>query len=199
MDKNKIVLASASPRRRELMSQVGIKFDVMPSNISEESLHGETAEEYVLRLSVEKASEVAVRITDKNVKWIIGSDTIVLSEGKILGKPIDDNDAIYMLNMLSGKKHSVVTGYCIYNVLTDEVIKRSVETVVTFKKLNSDEIFGYVDSGESMDKAGAYAIQGLGAFMVESIDGSYTNVVGLPICQIVNDLKLAGAVRLFSK
>ena len=142
---------------------------------------------------------MATRITDKDVKWVIGSDTVVLSEGKILGKPVDDNDAIDMLNMLSGRKHSVITGYCIYDISTDDVIKRSVETIVTFKKLNSDEIFGYVDSGEPMDKAGAYAIQGLGSFMVESIDGSYTNVVGLPICQIVNDLKLAGAARLFSK
>lgn len=199
MSKAKLVLASASPRRRELLMQVGLKFDVIPSDVPEGPIHGETPEEHVIRLSVDKAREVAGRFSGSDERWIIGSDTIVLSEGKVLGKPEDDREAVQMLNMLSGRTHSVITGYCIHNSLTGAEIKRSVETVVTFKKLKNEEIIGYVESGEPMDKAGAYAIQGLGSFMVEGIEGSYTNVVGLPVCQIVNDLEMAGAVRLFSK
>lgn len=198
MNKAKLVLASASPRRRELLEQVGLVFEVIPSNVPEEPIHGETPEEHVVRLSVEKAREVARRY-DNEERWIIGSDTIVLSDGKVLGKPQDDKEAARMLSMLSGRKHRVITGYCILNTLTGAEIKRSVETKVIFKKLKNEEIIGYVESGEPMDKAGAYAIQGLGSFMVEGIEGSYSNVVGLPVCQIVDDLEMAGAVRLFSK
>ena len=199
MNKTRLVLASASPRRRELLEQVGLEFDVIPSNVPEEPIHGETPEEHVVRLSVDKAREVAKRFTGSDERWIIGSDTIVLSEGKVLGKPENDKDAVRMLNMLSGREHCVITGYCIHNSATGAELKRSVETIVTFKKLKNEEIIGYVRSGEPMDKAGAYAIQGLGSFMVEGIRGSYSNVVGLPVCQIVNDLEMTGAGRLFSK
>ncbi|MDH3976673.1 MAG: Maf family protein [Deltaproteobacteria bacterium] len=199
MTRVKLVLASASPRRRELLMQVGLEFDVVPSNVPEEPIHGETPEEHVIRLSVDKAREVGRRCSHGEECWIIGSDTIVLSDGKVFGKPEDDREAARMLSMLSGRKHRVITGYCILNSLTGAEIKRSVETVVFFKKLRPREIVGYVESGEPMDKAGGYAIQGIGSFMVERIEGSYSNVVGLPVCQIVNDLEMAGAVSLFSK
>lgn len=196
---SKLVLASASPRRRELLEQVGLKFEIIPSHVPEVPVHGETPEEHVIRLSVDKAMEVARKFSRHDDRWIIGSDTIVLLDGKVLGKPEDDKEAVRMLNMLSGRQHRVITGYCILSTLTGAEIKRSVETAVSFKKLKNEEIIGYIESGEPMDKAGAYAIQGLGSFMVESIEGSYSNVVGLPVCQIINDLEMAGAIKLFSK
>ncbi len=195
MTRNNIVLASASPRRSELLSQVGIEFEVVPSNIPEEPLDGETPDEHVMRLSFEKASEVLGRVGDG--KWVIGSDTVVIIDDEILGKPEDRADARRMLKKLSGREHRVVTGYSIINSSSGKEIKKSVGTVVKFKTLTDDEIKGYVDSGEPMDKAGAYAIQGLGSFMVEGIIGSYSNVVGLPVCQIVDDLEGVGAVKLF--
>ena len=197
MTSSKIILASASPRRSELLSQVGIKFDIVPSNIPEDPLDGETPAEHVTRLASQKASEVAGK--SEPGKWVIGSDTVVIIDGEILGKPLDERHAITMLRKLSGREHKVVTGYSIINSSGGEETKRAVETTVKFKVLTDDEIKGYVDSGEPMDKAGAYAIQGLGSFMVEGIIGSYSNVVGLPVCQIVNDLEALGAVKLFSK
>ncbi len=191
----KIVLASASPRRSELLSQVGIEFEIIPSNIPEEPLDGETPAEHVMRLASQKASEVAGRVGTG--KWVIGSDTVVIIDGEILEKPEDHMDAIGMLKKLSGREHKVITGYSIINSSSGEEVKRAVETAVKFKELTDNEIEGYVHSGEPMDKAGAYAIQGLGSFMVEGIIGSYSNVVGLPVCQIVNDLEALGAVKLF--
>ena len=195
MTRNTIVLASASPRRSELLSQVGIEFEVIPSNIPEEPLDGETPSEHVIRLAFQKASEVLRRVGDG--KWVIGSDTVVIIDDEILGKPEDRADARRMLKKLSGREHRVITGYSIINSSSLSEVKKAVETVVKFKRLTDDEIKGYVDSGEPMDKAGAYAIQGLGSFMVEGIVGSYSNVVGLPVCQIVNDLEEVGAIKLF--
>ena len=195
MSSHKIVLASASPRRSELLSRVGIEFEVIPSNIPEEPLHGETPSEHVMRLAFQKASEVAGMAGEG--RWVIGSDTVVIIDGEILGKPEDRADAMSMLKKLSGREHKVVTGYSILNISSGKEVKRAVETAVKFKDLADNEIEGYVDSGEPMDKAGAYAIQGLGSFMVEGIVGSYSNVVGLPVCQIVNDLERVGAIRLF--
>ena len=195
MSSSNIVLASASPRRSELLSQVGITFEVIPSHIPEEPLDGETPAEHVTRLASQKASEVAGRVGAD--KWVIGSDTVVIVDGEILEKPVDESDAMFMLKKLSGREHKVITGYAIINSSGGEETKRAVETAVKFKELTDSEIEGYVDSGEPMDKAGAYAIQGLGSFMVEGIVGSYSNVVGLPVCQIVNDLEEVGAVRLF--
>ena len=193
----KIVLASASPRRQELLSSVGIRFTVEPSNVDEEPIVDESPQEHVSRLASAKAREVAGRVNQTDEVWVLGADTIVIIDGELLGKPEGRVEALHMLKKLSGRTHKVITGYSIYNPSKDEEIKRAVETTVKFKDLTDDEITGYVASGEPMDKAGAYAIQGLGAFMVEEIKGSYSNVVGLPICQVVNDLEEAGAVRLF--
>jgi len=192
-----LVLASASPRRKELLASVGIEVEVMPSDVPEEPLHGETPEEHVLRLARDKATEIAGRLGDGDERWVVAADTLVISGGKLLGKPVDEDDARSMLGRLSGCEHSVMTGYSIFNTRRGEVLSRAVETKVRFKGLSEEEIEGYVASGEPVDKAGAYAIQGLGGFMVESIDGSYSNVVGLPICQLVQDLEKEGALRLF--
>lgn len=192
-----LVLASASPRRKELLASVGIEVDVMPSDVPEEPLRGETPEQHVLRLARDKASEIASRLGVGDERWVVAADTLVISGGKLLGKPADEDEAYIMLGQLSGCEHSVMTGYSIFNTVRGELVSRAVETMVRFKGLSEDEIKAYVASGEPMDKAGAYAIQGLGAFMVESINGSYSNVVGLPICQLVQDLEEVGALSLF--
>lgn len=193
----RIILASASPRRQELLSSVGIVFLVRPSDIDEDPLDDESPKDHVLRLASAKARAVAQGVNKRDETWVLGADTIVTLDKELMGKPMDREDAFDMLRKLSGHEHKVITGYSIYNSSTGEEIKRAVETSVKFKKLTGDEIRGYVASGEPMDKAGAYAVQGLGAFMVEEINGSYSNVVGLPLCQVVDDLEKVGAVRLF--
>ncbi len=193
---NDIVLASASPRRRELLERVGIRFRVVPSAISEEELPGESPEAHVLRLSREKALEIAGR-ADIPGRWFIGSDTIVLRDGAILGKPVDEAEAAAMLRSLSGREHRVLSGYAVHDRVTGTTHADVVTTRVRFKPLTAAEIAGYIATGEPMDKAGAYAIQGIGVFMVEAIAGSYTNVVGLPLCEVVATLERLGAVRLF--
>ena len=191
-----IVLASGSPRRKEMLTRLGIEITVIPSNVNEDELPGETPEEHVVRLSIDKAKEVSER-EDVTGRWFIGSDTIVLQNGKILGKPADDTDAAIMLRTLSGSSHQVLSGYAIFDRQTDELVADVVSTSVTFRELTASEIAGYIASGEPMDKAGSYAIQGIGGVFVESIDGSYNNVVGMPLCQVVQVLKRLGAVKLF--
>ncbi|WP_316347566.1 Maf family protein [Desulfuromonas acetoxidans] len=196
-DTSNIVLASASPRRRELLAGLGIDFQVVPSQIDEDRLEGESAEEFVRRLSRDKALDVANR-SDIDGRWFIGSDTIVVCDQQILGKPTDHDDARRMLQMLSGRSHQVMSAYTIHDRETEEDIVRCEITEVWFRPLTGREIEGYIASGEPADKAGSYAIQGLGAFMVTAIHGSYTSVVGLPLSQIVSDLIQLGAVALFA-
>jgi septum formation protein len=191
-----IVLASASPRRRELLQSVGIAFAVVPSRAPEEVLPGETPEAHVVRLSKEKAREVAGRPGVPG-RWFVGSDTIVLRDEAILGKPRSDADAAAMLRSLSGRSHRVLSGYAVFDRQTGAAVAGVVSTKVRFKELTEQEIAGYIATGEPHDKAGAYAIQGIGAFMVLAIEGSYTNVVGLPLCEVVEVLERLGAVRLF--
>nr|WP_320049013.1 Maf family protein [uncultured Desulfuromonas sp.] len=192
-----IVLASASPRRRELLAGLGIRFQVVPSQIDEDRLDGEPAEAFVRRLSRDKALDVANR-PDIAGRWFIGSDTIVVCDEQILGKPVDHDDARRMLQLLSGRNHQVMSAYTIHDRDTEEDIVRCETTEVWFRPLTGREIEGYIASGEPADKAGSYAIQGLGAFMVTAIHGSYTSVVGLPLSQIVSDLIQLGAVKLFA-
>jgi len=188
----KIVLASASPRRVELLSSAGIEFEVIPGDVSEEILTGETPEDYVERLARAKAEDVA-RKTDGC--FFIGADTIVLCDGEIMGKPEDSADAERMLNKLSGIPHEVITGFAIYDKERDGVIADTVRTRVYFKQLSDEEIRAYIATGCPFDKAGAYAIQGGAAHMVEKIEGSYTNVVGLPLCEVVETLRRMGAIE----
>ncbi len=188
---DKIILASASPRRKELLEQIGLEFQVVPSQAAEEELPGETPAEHVVRLSIDKASEVANR-KDVAGRWFIGSDTIVLSDNKILGKPRNQTHAAEMLRQLSGRKHQVLSGYAILDRQTGKQISESVSTNVWFRDLTEAEINNYIASGEPADKAGAYAIQGLGVCFVAKIEGSYSNVVGLPLCKLTLALKELG-------
>ena len=193
-----IVLASGSPRRKVMLENLGIDFVVIPSNAVEEELPGETPKEHVVRLSIDKAKEVAER-EEVNGRWFIGSDTIVLQDDKILGKPANETEAAAMLKSLSGNNHQVLSGYAIIDREEMEVVADVVSTDVRFRELTDSEIAGYIASGEPMDKAGAYAIQGMGGVFVESIDGSYNNVVGMPLCQVVEVLKRMGAIALFKQ
>jgi len=188
----KIVLASASPRRVELLSSAGIEFEVIPGDVSEDILTGETPEDYVERLARAKAEDVA-RKTDG--RFFIGADTIVLCDGEIMGKPEDSADAERMLNKLSGIPHEVITGFAVYDKERDGVIADTVRTRVYFKQLSDEEIRAYIATGCPFDKAGAYAIQGGAAHMVEKIEGSYTNVVGLPLCEVVETLRRMGEIE----
>lgn len=192
---DQLILASASPRRRELLQQIGLKFQVIPSRVEEHVLDGETPEEHVVRLSLDKATEVANR---KNIagRWFIGSDTIVLCDGQILGKPEDEDEAAMMLKKLSGREHRVLSGYAVIDRLTGEQRTEAVSTKVWFRQLTEAEITGYIATGEPADKAGAYAIQGLGICFVARIEGSYTNVVGLPLCKLTLAMKELGVPLL---
>ena len=190
MDTN-IILASASPRRRELLEQIGLSFQIIPSLVEEKELPGESPDAHVVRLSLEKASEVAVR--DKTTaRWIIGSDTIVLCDNRILGKPADAIQATSMLRLLSGREHRVLSGFAVIDKESGQQRAEAVSTKVKFRQLTDEEIARYIATGEPMDKAGAYAIQGLGVCFVAGIEGSYTNVVGLPLCRLTLALKELG-------
>ena len=188
---NKIVLASASPRRMELLASAGIDFDVFAGNASEDILPGEGPLDHVLRLARDKALEVAARIDGR---FFIGADTIVLCDGEIMGKPKDAADAERMLRKLSGVSHAVITGFAVYDKARDGLLSDAATTRVYFKHLRDEEIRDYIATGCPFDKAGAYAIQGGAAHMVERIEGSYTNVVGLPLCEVVEALRKIGAL-----
>ncbi|MDT8419269.1 MAG: Maf family protein [Desulfuromonadales bacterium] len=186
-----IILASASPRRKQLLEQIGLEFQVIPSRAEEFILEKESPEEHVIRLSLDKAHEVARR-DGVDGRWVIGSDTIVLCAGQILGKPADEQHAAEMLRMLSGREHRVLSGYAILDLKTGKQRAEAVSTNVRFRELTDREIARYIASGEPADKAGAYAIQGLGVCFVAEISGSYTNVVGLPLCRLTLALKELG-------
>ena len=189
---NLIILASVSPRRKYLLEQVGLKFNVIPSNFNEASVSIMKPESYVKKLAKEKAFEIANKYPDK---WVIGADTVVVIDNDILGKPDSKEDAYLMLKKLSGKTHQVLTGYCICCKSLNKIIINTAITDVTFKKLTNEEINWYLSTEESLDKAGAYAIQGVGTFLIRQINGSYTNVVGLPVCEVIEHLIEEGVVR----
>lgn len=191
--KGELILASKSPRRRYLLSQAGLKFKVVPSDFDEESVVLEDPAEYCKTLSRSKAEDVARRFPDS---WVIGADTIVLIDGRVLGKPADQAAARSMLKHLSGQTHQVYTGFTICSPNCDDSFTDVVSTDVTFKVLSDDEIEWYIHTDEPFDKAGAYAIQGLGTFLVKRVNGSYTNVVGLPVCEVVEYLIARGVVRI---
>lgn len=178
----RIILASGSPRRRELLGNLGLKFDIMVDNSDEKFFAGEHPKDTVMRLALQKAQNVADKIEDAAI--VIGADTVVSIDGKILGKPKDEEEAGLMLKQLSGRKHTVYTGVAAVNNATGFKVNEFEATDVKFRELSEDEINSYVKSGEPMDKAGAYGIQNLGALLVEGIDGDYFNVVGLPICRL---------------
>ena len=190
-----LILASASPRRQELLRLAGISVEVIPSHADERFRSGEKPERHVIRLAREKAHEVAGRNPNR---CVLGADTVVVVDGKVLGKPEDPKEAEEMLRFLSDREHRVITGYCLLNSTLENRKEGFVTTRVRFKPLSSEEIRWYIATEEPFDKAGAYAIQGRGAFMIREIFGSYTNVVGLPLCEVIEALKETGAVELFS-
>ena len=179
-----LVLASASPRRQELLRNAGIPFDVQPAHIPEDPLPGEGARECAERLAREKALAVAEQ---RPTAIVLGADTVVVIDGQILGKPTDSADAARMLRMLSGREHQVITGVCL--VAGGQWSVASEITAVTMSEISEQEIAGYVSGGEPMDKAGAYAIQGIASGWILRIEGDYSNVVGLPVALVYRMLR----------
>lgn len=177
----RIVLASGSPRRREIMEKYNIDLIVEKSNVDENINRGETPEQISMSLSLIKALDVSNRFP-KDI--VIGADTIVVVDGKILGKPKGKEDAYDMLNMLSGRIHEVITGVALIKADMNIKIIDYEKTRVKFRKLTDDMIYRYIGTNEPFDKAGAYAIQGVGQILVENIDGCFFNVVGLPLTKI---------------
>ena len=173
----RLVLASASPRRMELLRAAGYAFDVVPAGVDERRLPSEIASDYVARLAEAKVAAVMSAATRD--RQILGADTVVVVDGRVLGKPADNDDAADMLRLLSGRAHDVLTGVALR--LGDRSVRAVERTIVHFDTLTDEQIRWYVASGEPRDKAGAYAVQGLGSRFVFRIEGSYSNVVGLPI------------------
>ena len=177
------VLASKSPRREELLKNIGINAKIVPANVNEGAFKNLPAEKMVTELSMLKAGDVARNYDSDTI--VIGADTCVVINGEILGKPADAGDAKRMLTALSGNTHEVLTGYCVVNCKDGVSVAKCEKTLVTFRKLTEEEIDAYIGTGEPMDKAGAYGIQQMGSKFVEKIEGDYFNVVGLPVCALV--------------
>ncbi len=181
-----LILASTSPRRREILASMGLEFTVSGVEIDESRLGNETAEHMVLRLAAAKAAAAKVAQSHR----VIGADTAVVLDGEVLGKPRDQNDAVAMLLSLSGRRHRVLTGVALGG--PDGVESSLSSTDVIFREISRDEALAYWQSGEPRDKAGAYGIQGLGGAFVEAIEGSYSGVVGLPVYETAELLRNAG-------
>lgn len=180
----KVILASASPRRRELMSTLFCEYEVIPSTVEEIIPENTTPDIVAQKLAILKAEDVAAQHPEA---MVIGSDTVVEVDGKILGKPCDQDEAFAMLKKLSGRTHLVHTGLCVVRGGQTEALVETTE--VTFAELSDEEIFAYVKTGEPMDKAGAYGIQGIGARFVLSIKGDFYTVMGFPIAKLYQMLK----------
>ena len=185
-----LILASKSPRRKKLLEQIGLTFKTIPAEIDENALpDGTPPDEYVKILSLRKAEKIAAAVETPSI--ILGSDTIVVLDGKILNKPIDPKDAFRMLNTLSGNTHTVYTGIALIDTGNSKVISDYKETKVTFRQLDEEEIWAYIDTGSPLDKAGAYGIQDdFGAVFVSHIEGCYYNIVGLPLEKLYENLKM---------
>jgi septum formation protein len=187
--KRTIILASSSPRRKELLEKIGISFTVDPSDYPEDLNSDLSPEELAKSISRGKAQAVAKKYKDA---IIIAADTFGILNGKILGKPHTPSEAEAMLQLISGKSHQVITGLTVIDSARQKSVTRTIETQVYIKKLSPEQISLYVKTGEPLDKAGAYAIQGLGSIIVEKIAGDYYNVVGLPLCALAESLKEFG-------
>jgi septum formation protein len=189
-----IILASKSPRRCELLQSAGIRFTIIPADIPEDVRPGEDYRQFPVRIARDKARAVA---KDYPEAWVLGADTIVVAGEEILGKPADVADGKRMLRLLSGKRHKVITGFALVQAASGREICDKACTEVEFKTLTDLEIDWYLRTGEPFDKAGAYAIQGIGAFFIRNISGSYTNVVGLPLCEVVQVLLELGLIEIW--
>jgi septum formation protein len=185
----KIILASASPRRRELLESIGLSFEVRPSSVPELPEAGEDVDTYVRRLARAKAEEIASASPDA---WVIAADTVVYIGAELLEKPGSREDAIRMLERICGERHTVYTGLTLKHSASGYSETTVTTSEVWMLPLSRPEIEWYVDTGEPMDKAGAYAVQGIGAMFIERINGNYTNVVGLPLAALFEMMKKAG-------
>ena len=191
-----IILASASPRRKEILENTNIKFDIISSSIEELILGGESPCQMVLRLAFEKGIDIASK---HKSDLVISADTIVVLDDNVLGKPKDEEEARQMISNLSGRTHQVITGISLINLENNKKIIDYVVSNVKFKKLSKDDINDYIKTKESLDKAGAYGIQGYGAILVEEIQGDYFNIVGLPISKLSDLLKIHFNINLFTE
>ncbi len=180
------VLGSGSPRRKFLLEGLGLSFDIVVSDVDETPLPGELPQPHTLRLAKAKAEAVSRLHPDA---LTLGSDTTVIVDGQILGKPVDQEDAVRMLTMISGRWHTVVTAFALVCLDRDISVERVVESDVFIRELSEAQIRWYIATGEPMDKAGSYAIQDLGASLVREVKGSYTCVVGLPLAEVVQELE----------
>ena len=186
------ILASASPRRQELLRSVGLKLKIIPAHVNEDYKEGESPREHVKRLARNKALAIAHKYPDA---WVLGADTIVVIDGMILGKPKSKAQARAMLERLSGRKHKVFTGFTLACITAKSIKTRAIQSAVQFKNISPEEIGWYIDCDEPYDKAGGYAVQGKGAYFIQSIRGSYTNVIGLPLCEVLEELKTLGTIH----
>ncbi len=191
----KFILASSSPRRRELLTMIGLDFEVIPSHVPEVHQPGEVPEEYVARLSRDKANAIAGEHPDR---WVIAADTTVFYGEQLLEKPVDAADAERMLAIIAGRTHVVYTGVTLVNASRDWRDTRVTESEVRMLPMSETDIAWYVQTGEPLDKAGAYAVQGVGSMFIESVHGNYTNVVGLPLATLFQMLRKAGVDPLTS-
>jgi septum formation protein len=187
-----LVLASASPRRRELLTRAGVHFEVTPSNIPEQQRPGEAPAQLASRLASEKAQAVARDLGPAPIRWVLGADTIVVIDGDVLGKPDDAEHAVALLRRLAGRRHRVLTAVAL--VASDTLVGRHaiVESAVSMRAADERELRAYVATGESLDKAGGYAAQGHGRRLIEKIEGSETNVIGLPLEETLALLRAVG-------
>ena len=186
MIRNRLILASGSPRRADLLRQIGLEFEVIPSDIDEDEISGDSPQQRALNAALAKALDVARKVGEGIV---IGADTIVVLEGRILGKPSGPQEAIRMLTLLSGKTHRVITGVALVDASSMKVESWVESTYVTFRELSPDEVIEYVETGIPLDKAGAYGIQDKAAAFVKRIEGCYFNVVGLPLATLIERLR----------
>jgi septum formation protein len=193
----RLVLGSASPRRKELLARVGVPFRVEESHIEEGIEPGEKPERFTQRIADRKAQAVAGK--QEPHTWVLGADTAVVVDDQVLGKPENRSDGARMLKLLSGRTHRVLTAVVLAPSGPGTALRLLSETLVRFVKLSQTTIQGYLDTGEPLDKAGAYGIQGIGAMLVSSIQGSYTNVVGLPLAETMEMLEEAGIYRPFER
>lgn len=191
-NRSPLILASASPRRREMLAVLGLDFVVEAAGVNEQVLPGEEPQAFVVRVARDKALLVGDRHPGV---WVLAADTVVVLAGDILGKPLDAEDAVLMLERLSGREHAVWTGFCLYQSGLGAPHCRTVRTEVRFAELTDPVIRAYVGSGDPLDKAGGYGIQSFGGFMVADIRGSYSNVVGLPLAEVLAEMTALGIIE----
>ena len=189
--RTRLILASGSPRRKKLLQELGLDFETLMAPEEEKPRADEDPQAFVLRAAAQKAKAVSHLHPDA---WVLGADTVVVLGKLILGKPVDSEDAARMVNLLSGKTHTVLTAFCLCKRSGDRHISRAVSTEVAFAPFSGAVTSAYVRTGEPLDKAGGYGIQGLGGFLIETINGSYSNVVGLPLAEVIMDLLAHGVI-----